>query len=425
MTGFFMLPDLHFTGSGDDWRDARHLPRQGLAQALVDCRNRTLGLLSSFGMQERSWRLLPSHEFSPPQWVLGHLAWYAEKWCLRDPRPMTSLSAGISHGTQIWEPTEPSALNGADAWFDADRIPPDARWEVALPDVAVIKQYAADTLERVLARIATLYDDGDATLYPFRLVLFRETLQTEALAAMLQALGRPLPGGMSRLSSTGEQGTLQLPGGRFVMGWNEPDGFAFDNERPPQRTYVQPFEIDAAPVTNRQFMEFVDDGGYDNPAWWSAAGQQWLMFQERSAPRYWSRQRHPDIAGRWQLQRFGEDVAVPLAEPVRHVSLFEAQAWCLWAGRRLPTEDEWEMAAVQNSAFRWGEVSEWTASVFEPYDGFEAGPDDTWSAPYFSTYQTVRGASWLTPAWFHHARFRLMVDPGSDGGWIGFRTCAV
>lgn len=419
MAGFFMLPDLYFTGAADSWHDARTMPRQGIAHALVDARNRTLSLLAAFGMHERNWRLMPSHEFSPPHWTLGNLAWYGEKWCLRDPSEIRGPAGSL------WEPAAPTLLDGADAWFDADRIPPDTRWEVTLPELAVIKAYAANTLERILAQLTNLHDDSDESLEPFRMTLFREVLEAEGLIAILQALGRPLPGGMARAPWRCEPGTLSFTGGRMTLGRDAGQGLSFDNERPAQRTYVPPFEIDAAPVSHRQFLAFVEDGGYDNPAWWSAAGQQWMMFQERSVARYWSRQREGGRTVRWHMQRFGSDIVLPLDEPVCHVSLFEAEAWCRWAGRRLPTEDEWEMAATRNGTFQWGSVREWTGSVFEPYDGFLPGRDDTWSLPYFGVYQAVRGAAWMTPPAFRSACFRGAAEPGADLGWIGFRSCAV
>jgi ergothioneine biosynthesis protein EgtB len=413
MTGFFMLPDLYFSGSGESWNDARRLPRQGLQQALVDSRNRTLGLLAPFGDTERGWRMERVEGFDPPLWTLGHVAWFAEKWCLREVRDDGAFR----------RPALPSLLDGADAWFDADRIPPDARWEATLPAVSVVKRYASTVLDRVLAQLATRKDDRDDTLYAFRLALFREDLLGEALAELSQALGRPLSGAPAGAPVIGNaSASLQFPGGKFTLGWSEPDGFAFDNELPPQRTYVPPFDIDSAPVSNRQFIEFIEDGGYDNPEWWSRAGEQWLMFQERSAPRYWSRNRQ---GGGWLIERFGQPCAVPAMEPVRHISLFEAQAWCRWAGRRLPQEDEWEMAAVQNRGFQWGQVWEWTASPFEPYDGFVPGVDDSYSEPYFQTHQSVRGASTQTAPRLRHVRFRQHADPGNDHGWIGFRTCAL
>ncbi|WP_454722135.1 MULTISPECIES: SUMF1/EgtB/PvdO family nonheme iron enzyme [Cupriavidus] len=417
MSGFSMLPDLHFNGGKTVWADARRLPREGLAQALVDTRNRTLAWLAAFGQTRRGWEV-PREAFAdPPLWTLGHIAWHAEWWCLREVRVREH------DGLPLQVAGVPSMLDGADAWFDPERIGPEARWEAALPDVAVVKRYAADVLDAVLRQLAVLPDDSDATLYAWRRALFHEDRQGEAIAALLQALGMAPAEPAAALPSLSvpHGGTLQFPGGRFVQGWAEPDGFALPDELPPQSTYVPAFEMDAAPVSNAQFLEFVEDAGYERAHWWTPAGRQWLMAQERSAPRYWAR--HPE-SRTWMALRFGSLRTLNPDEAVRHVSLFEAQAWCAWAGRRLPLEPEWELAAAQNrGGLRWGMVREWTATPYEPYAGFVAGPGDADFAASFATHQAVRGASFASPARQHHARARLALLPEDDFAFVGFRSC--
>jgi len=416
MSGFTMLPDLYFSGGQAGWSDARRLPREGLAQALVDARSRTLAWLAAFGQTRKGWDVPRQHDADPPLWTLGFIAWHAEWWCLRGVR---QLDRG---GVPVPVAREPSRLGGADEWFDPDRIGPDERWEIVLPDVAVVKQYASDVLDGLLRRLALLADDGDLTLYPFRRALFLEDAQAENLAALLQALGlapaapvAPGPG-----VSVAHAGTLHFPGGRFTQGWSDPDGYAQPDELPPQPTYVPAFEIDAALVSNAQFLEFVEDGGYENPAWWSAAGRQWLMTQERSAPRYWSR--HPESRN-WMVERFGTLRTLNPDEAVRHVSLFEAQAWCGWAGRRLPMESEWELAALQNRGLQWGMLREWTASPYEPYAGFAASPSDGEMVARFGTHQAVRGTTFVSSPRQRHVRARVALLPEDDFAFVGFRTC--
>jgi ergothioneine biosynthesis protein EgtB len=418
MSGFSMLPDLYFSGGKTMWTDARRLPREGLAQALVDARSRTLAWLAAFGQTRRGWDVPRQYDADPPLWTLGHIAWHAEWWCLRGVR---QLDRG---GVPVPVASEPSLLDGADEWFDAERIGPDERWEIALPDVAVVKRYSADVLDRVLRRVALLPDDDDLTLYPFRRTLLHEDAQAEKVAALLQALGmapaEPATPGPS--ISVGQGGTLHFPGGRFTQGWTDADGYAQPDERPPQPTYVPAFEMDAALVSNAQFLEFVEDGGYEHPAWWSASGRQWLMTQERSAPRYWSR--HPESRA-WMVERFGTLRTLNPDEAVRHVTLFEAQAWCAWAGRRLPAEVEWELAALQNRGLQWGALREWTATPYEPYAGFMAGPSDVDLVSRFVTHQAVRGVSFASPARLRHVRARWALLPEDDFAFVGFRTCAL
>ncbi|UDM51412.1 SUMF1/EgtB/PvdO family nonheme iron enzyme [Cupriavidus sp. MP-37] len=418
MSGFPMLPDLYFTGGKATWSDPRRLPREGLAQALVDARSRTLAWLAPFGQTRRAWDVPRQYDADPPLWTLGHVAWHAEWWCLRGVR---QVDRG---GVPVPVASEPSLLDGADEWFDPDRIGPDERWEIALPDVAVIKRYAAEVLDGVLRRIALLPDDTDLTLYPFRRALLHEDAQGEGVAALLQALGMAPAeaAGAAPAAAAGHGGTLHFPGGRFTLGWSDADGFAWPDELPPQPTYVPAFEIDMALVSNAQFLEFVEDGGYEHPAWWSSAGRQWLMTQERSAPRYWSR--HPESRA-WMLERFGTQRTLNPDEAVRHVTLYEAQAWCVWAGRRLPAEAEWELAATQNRGLQWGALREWTATPYEPYAGFVAAPSDGAMVGRFGTHQAVRGVSFASPARLRHVRARWARLPEDDLSFIGFRSCAL
>lgn len=418
MSGFPMLPDLYFNGGKATWSDPRRLPREGLAQALVEARSRTLAWLASFGQTRRAWDVPRQYDADPPLWTLGHVAWHAEWWCLRGVR---QLDRG---GVPVPVASVPSRLDGADEWFDPDRIGPDERWEVTLPDVAVVKRYAADVLDGVLRRIALLPDDDDLTLYPYRRALFHEDAQSEGVAALLQALGMAPaePVAAASYQPAGQGGALHFPGGRFTLGWSDPDGFAWPDELPPQPTYVPAFEMDMALVSNAQFLEFVEDGGYEHPAWWSMAGRQWLMTQERSAPRYWSR--HPSSRA-WMVERFGTLRTLNPDEAVRHVTLYEAQAWCVWAGRRLPVESEWELAATQNRGLQWGALREWTATPYEPYAGFTAAPSDGELVGRFGTHQAVRGVSFASPARLRHVRARWALLPEDDLAFTGFRTCAL
>jgi ergothioneine biosynthesis protein EgtB len=215
-------------------------------------------------------------------------------------------------------------------------------------------------------------------------------------------------------------GDIRFPGGTLQLGSPaDAAGFVFDNEKFAHPLYVAPFRLDAGLVTNAQYTDFMADGGYENRQFWSTAGAAWLMRQERSAPRYWERQ-----GGDWRTVRFGQPAALNPDEPVRHVTLYEAQAYCAWAGRRLPTEAEWERAALAGVPAVPCGVWEWTATAFGPYPGFVPGPYAEYSAPWFGDHRVMRGGSWATRARLVHPRLRNFYTPDRHDPFVGFRTCA-
>jgi ergothioneine biosynthesis protein EgtB len=195
----------------------------------------------------------------------------------------------------------------------------------------------------------------------------------------------------------------------------------FDNEKWAHEVDVPEFDIDAQAVTWAQYGEFVEDGGYDDPKWWSATGREWLLREERRVPRYVDQMRQGVLQ-----QRFGRLSRVPLAQPAMHLSWHEAEAWCRWAGRRLPTEVEWEAAAQSYSrGFAWGAVWEWTGTTFRPYPGFRADPWAEYSQAGFGTHRVLRGASFATSPRMRDPKFRRFALPEHDGLFCGFRSCAV
>ncbi|RJG08001.1 ergothioneine biosynthesis protein EgtB [Noviherbaspirillum cavernae] len=386
-----------------------------MADALQDARDDTLATFECFaqaGMDAPvNVPMLPT--VNPPLWELGHIAWFAEWYVLREAQSSAPVAAQRA-----------SLLTKGDDWFDANTVPHRARWTLGLPGAGALKTYCHEVLDRVLDKLDKLNRsaDDDAALYPYRLALAYEDQRGEALAQMLQTLGVILPPRLAeRTIPAWAQGEIRFPGGTIELGSKRDAGFVFDNEKWAHACYVPSFSMDSTLVNNAQYSDFIADGGYQHPQFWSAAGRQWLMQQCRSAPRDWLRD-----GKRWRCERFGRHFALPLDEPVRHVSLYEAQAYCMWAGRRLPSEAEWEFAALSgHAALRWGDLWEWTCSPFEPYPGFSADGYREYSEPHFMTHQVLRGASFATPLRMRSPKFRNFHAPERNDMFAGFRTCAL
>jgi len=402
-------PDLDST-------QMRHAGRDLLSLGLMDARNHTLRWLSAFedSIGGHGFRIAPADELVPPLWLLGHVAWFQERWIARNVQRNRGSRA---------EPTGPrlaSIVADADRWYDPAQSPAMLRWHLDLPDIDATRQFLAEAMDITLELLEGA-GDSDEALYFFRLALFHEDMQGEAFAEMAQALGIAAPKGVMRdWATAAPREPLLFPATRWALG-STPGGFVFDNETWAHDVQVPEFEIDAQPVTWAQYAEFVQDGGYDDSRWWSDAGWQWLQGQERRVPRHVDQMRQGVM-----LQRFGRLTRVPLAQPVVHVSWHEAQAWCQWAGRRLPAEVEWEAAAQAYSrGFAWGSVWEWTATTFRPYPDFEPGPWAEYSQPFFGQHKVLRGASVATRRRMAHTRFRRFAAPGRDDLFCGFRSCAL
>ncbi len=317
---------------------------------------------------------------NPPLWEIGHVSWFQEHWCLRR-RKDGSLGDSI--------------LPGADALYDSSAVAHDTRWDLPLPGIADTRTYGERVLELVRERLAR-EADSEFLRYFVRLSTFHEDMHAEAFHYTRQTLGYPDPVPVA-LSSSVAVGDIKIDGGVFPLGAPKSDGFVFDNEKWAHEVQVASFRIARSPVTNAQFMAFVEQGG--------------------AAPRYWKKQ-----DGAWHERRFDRWLPLAMGEPVRHVSWHEARAYCAWAKRRLPTEAEWEHAAPR---LAYGQLWEWTDTGFGPYPGFAADPYKEYSQPWFGTHKVLRGASFSTVARLRCNTFRNFYTPDRADVFCGFRTCAL
>jgi ergothioneine biosynthesis protein EgtB len=407
-----------------DTPDMRRAGRERLSLALMDARNHTLQMLARFEQALGPELAVPEMPFTlPPLWVAGHVAWLAETWIARNPQRGLGPRCPAD-GVRIGS-VEPQA----DRWFDPTTAPHAARWSLALPDLPSVKAYLLDTLETTLELLEKTPEQDDA-LYFYRMALFHEDLRWEQFAQLAQAVG--VPAGFALPQGMQGRAALVLPATRWTLGWADAS-FALDVERGVEAVQVPEFEIDAQPVNWSQYVEFVDDGGYDRAELWHAQGWQWLQREAqtegRRAPRYVEQ---IGEAGGAVLQNFfGRPARMGGSQAALHLAWWEADAWARWAGRRLPTEAEWEIAACNGSrrGFRWGEVREWTAGTLRPWSGYQP---DVWSRhaeldaqAAFGAARVVRGASFATRSRMQHPRARWWAWPERDDAFIGFRTCAL
>jgi iron(II)-dependent oxidoreductase len=391
--------------------------KAALAQALNDARARTLAL---FGAYEAALgpdlRVPCTHELNPPLWELGHIGWFADWWLARYPQ----RGRGVAADPKAPRSPARQAARGvdADALYNSSEVPHDSRWRLPLPVADAVRADLADSLADTLALLAEAPED-DAGLYFFRLALFHEDMHAEAAVYMAQTLGfdpqhqLPEPPVKARRPHS-----LPIAATDWTLGRSGP-GFAFDNELGAHGVHVAAFEIDVQPVTWAQFLPFVESGSYAQRRFWGAPGWIWRLSQERQAPRHLRQ-----TAQGWEQLRFGRWQALDLHAPASHLTAFEAQAWCAWAERRLPTEAEWEVA-TQAPGFEWGTVWEWTSSPFAPFPGFAPHPYVDYSQPWFDGRPVLKGASLATAPRMRHPRYRNYFTPERNDIGAGFRSVAL
>jgi gamma-glutamyl hercynylcysteine S-oxide synthase len=389
---------MHFSSPAEE---ARRCGADRLAALLRQARHDTLATFAAYEAALPGLRVPQRPEFNPPLWELGHIGWFQQFWVGRNPERARGAAAN---------PLAFRAPVPGDAWYDSSAVPHARRWHLPLPDAAATRAALSEQLHETLAVLAALPTEqavDDTALYFFRLALHHEDMHHEAALYMAPGLGvavtdpRWLPQALRPLPAP-----VHVPTQEFTLGRGGQSGFAFDNELPGQAVQLPAFEIDAQPVRWAEFWPFAEAGGYRERRWWSEAGWAWLQGQGRTGPAVLPEQARP------------EHVAV-------HLSWHEAQAWCAWAGRCLPTEAQWEAAALRASdAFIWGQVWEWTASAFAPYPGFAPHPYRDYSAPWFDGRPVLRGGSHFTQPRLKHPRYRNYFPAERCDIASGFRTCA-
>jgi iron(II)-dependent oxidoreductase len=424
--------------------------RQRIADGLDRARRRSIALTTDV-LDEPELTRQHSSIMSPLVWDLAHVGNQEELWLVRDAGGLEPVRCDI------------------DDLYDAFKHPRKDRPTLPLLDptesrayLGTVRNKVLDLLDRVPLEGRRLTADG----FVFGMIVQHEQQHDETMLATHQLrrgepvlAGTPTPAAVDPASLPAE---VLIPAGPFTIGTSvEP--WALDNERPAHQVDLPAYWIDTVPVTNGAYTAFVEAGGYDDERWWTADG--WAHRQQAGlvAPQFWQR-----VGGEWWRTRFGRDEPVPADEPVQHVCWYEADAYARWAGRRLPTEAEWEKAARHDPAtgrsrrYPWGDddptdreanlggdhlrpapvgaypagasaygvqqllgdVWEWTGSHLTGYPGFEAYPYREYSEVFFGPgYPVLRGGSWATDPAACRATFRNWDYPIRRQIFAGFR-CA-
>ncbi|MSQ24522.1 MAG: ergothioneine biosynthesis protein EgtB [Chloroflexi bacterium] len=431
-----------------------------LIPALREARERTLALVADLDEQQLMGLSLPL--VNPLRWEIGHVAWFYEYFVLR-----------------YFLGAEP-ILSDGDALYNSATVPHDPRWALPLLDRDSTLGYMQRVLDTICEREHELEEprdrDGYRGPYFMELALLHEGMHDEAFTYTRQTLGYPAPRFPGREAAlpghrieelSPALGDAHVPGATLYLGSRPTEPFVFDNEQWAHPVEVKPFALARTAVSNREYLNFVEDGGYGRRDLWTAEGWWWRNSVGAEHPVYW--QQGPN--GEWLRRNFDHWVSLEAALPVLHVNWYEADAFCRWAGRRLPTEVEWELAATgtpggdagSKRVYPWGDeaptpdranldwavmgtlpvsalpagdsafgcrqmignVWEWTATDFGPFPGFAPGPYKEYSEPWFFGHKVLRGGCWATRSRLIRSAYRNFYPPDRRDVWAGFRTCAL
>jgi iron(II)-dependent oxidoreductase len=356
--------------------------KRRVAAELEAARSRTTALLEPFSDDQLTQQVSPL--MSPLVWDLAHIGHFEELWISRRLGGAAPIHAD------------------ADDTYDAFAHVREERPSLELLDPRATRSYLDDVRARSLRVLEeTELEEDDPLLcggFAFGLVVQHEQQHVETLLQTIQLSGWEHPGGTPG-AIAGNMGDVAVEAGSFVMGGN--DDWAYDNERPAHESETGAYRIDVEPVSNHDYAAFLAAGGWPEPPLsWERAGDAWVR------------------------RRFGQLEPVPDSEPVQHVSWDEANAYAAWAGKRLPTEAEWERAAKLGVVDGLLKVWEWTASDLTGYPGFRAFPYPEYSEVFFgSDYKVLRGASWATNKTVARVTFRNWDFPVRKQIFAGFR-CA-
>ena len=381
-------------------------------------------------LQKEDYVVQPVVDVSPPKWHLGHTTWFWEAFVLIPHRPG-------------YKPCNPDYNYVFNSYYETigARVVRTDRGNLSRPSVDEIysyRQYVDEAMERLIA-------DGPGEQLEQIIVLglnheqqHQELLLTDIkyilghnplfpawsdrdidIAPPIDGASSPINGATLPIdgaspAGAGSNGFVRLPAGLYEIGY-EGDGFCFDNELSRHKVYLDAFQLAASPVTNEEYLEFMEAGGYRNFVWWHSEGWDWVKKNAISSPLYWHL-----IDGRWHQYTMAGLRPLDGKQLLSHISYYEAVAYAAWKGCRLPTEFEWEAAAGE---FGWGQRWEWTESAYLPYPGFKkaAGAIGEYNGKFMVSQMVLRGASVATPAGHSRKSYRNFFHPYLRWQFTGIR----
>ena len=360
-------------------------------------------------LQTEDYVVQPVADVSPPKWHLGHTTWFFETFILKP----------FSLNYQVYNEDYNFVFN---SYYETvgNRVIRTDRGNLSRPSVNEIYQYRNYVDEAMVKFLSTEIENE---VYELLILGFNHEQQHQELLLtdIKFILGNnPLFPVYSEHkseilnSSTNTAEFLNIVAGIYEIGFDGSD-FCFDNEMNRHKVYLNEFSISNSLVSNRDFIEFLEDGGYSNFNFWHAEGWDWVKTNHIEAPMYWHQ-----VDGKWLNYTLDGLKPVNTEQPVTHVSYYEAYAYASWKGMRLPTEFEWEIAAKH---FSWGERWEWTESAYLPYPGFSKAPGaiGEYNGKFMVNQKVLRGASIATPDAHSRITYRNFFHPHLRWQYTGIR----
>ena len=380
-------------------------------------RQLTEDLAAPLSPEDQTVQSMP--DVSPTKWHRAHVTWFFETFVL------ASRQEGF-------RPYQDGYWHLFNSYYESlgPRHPRPERGLISRPGAGEVGDYRADVDKRMLDLLASLDETGAAELAPLLdLGLHHEHQHQELLLMDIKHVlsCNPLrpaayPAGSHHVvASRAEQEWTAFPGGVVDIG-ADTGGFAFDNELPRHSALVPPFRIARRLVTNREWLAFIDDGGYRRPEFWLSDGWARVRADGWQAPLYWI-----DEDGEWLQHTLSGTRRIDPDEPVIHVSHYEADAFAAWSGARLPTEFEWEVAAEAGALDQaLDSCWQWTASAYLPYPGFRAAPGAVgeYNGKFMSNQMVLRGGACITPPGHARNSYRNFFPPHSRWAFSGLRLAS-